>query len=241
MITLLLSSVYLIRHGIEPTARVGEILLPILVVPIVAMYITVLPEADFTNLLPIFINPPQKMLLGAAITIYSFLGFEILLILGPYIRSPERVRWILFASIGTVVVLSFFITVVVFIATGVEDAQLMMWPSMTVIRSIAAPGRSFERLDALALALWIIAAFTTINGAYIAASITMAHWTKSREFKAFITMLFPWIYLVAIYPENALEIKSLGPFVGAMGLIVAILFPSLVLLVDAIKGKGASG
>lgn len=237
VITLLLSSVYLIRHGIEPIARAGEILFPMLLIPIIILYLVLLPKSDFSQLLPVFTTPPKRMALGLIPMAQNFLGFEILLLVGPYIRSPERINWILFVTLSTVIALSLFITLVVFATIGVDDTKVMMWPAMTVIRSISNPGMLFERLDALALALWIIATFTTINSLYFTASLAVSHLIKAREFKAFVTMLFPWIYLVALFPESVLSLIPIPSYLGPIGLGIAILFPALVMLADVLKGK----
>jgi spore germination protein len=236
--TMLLLSVYILRHGIEPIARIGEILLPILIVPVVAMYLTAIPRADFSELLP-FLNTPVKTLaLGTFQTVYSFFGFEVLLMVGPYIRSPGRVLWILLVAVGSITLIYLFVVIIVFASIGVEDTRILLWPSMSIIRTIMAPGGIFERLDALAMALWTIAAFTTINGMYYAGTLAVTHLTKAKEFKFFITIMLPWVYLISIIPENPLDTIRWMQVAGVVGIMIAVIIPAVILMVSIVRNKG---
>jgi len=236
--SMLLVSVYLIRHGIEPIARMGEILLPILIVPVFAMYFTALPKADFSELLPFLDTPVKNLAFGTVQALYSFFGFEILLMAGPYMRSPGRVLWALFAAIGSITLIYLFIVIIIFASIGVEDTRILMWPAMSIIRTIMAPGGVFERLDALAMALWTIASFTTLNGMYYAGTLAAAHLARAREFKFFVTILLPWIYLISTIPENPLDTMRWMQAAGAAGITMSVIVPALVLVVSIVTNKG---
>lgn len=237
IITQLLLTVYLIRHGIEPIARIAEILVPLLLIPVFAMYLIAIPRADFTELLPIFNTPVKKMVLSSITSVTSFLGFEILLIISPYMRKPEQGQRAVSISVAIIILFYLFIVIIVFATIGVEDTSLMLWPAMSIIRTIKAPGRVFERLDALALALWSIAAFTTINGYYYSAVISCAHIKKNREFKMYVAILFPWIYFISMLPRNVLESSAWLAKLGIFGTIPALIIPVLVLLINAFTKK----
>lgn len=238
IITQMLLTVYLIRHGIEPTARTAELVLPFLIIPVFAMYIIAIPKADFSELLPFFNTPLKDMARGSLNSMFSFFGIEILLMLGPYMRSPKRIYWVMFVSTVSATLIYLFVVIVVFVTIGVEDSKLLLWPGMTIIRTIMAPGRIFERLDALALALWTIASFTTANSLYFTGSLACAHLLKSREFKYFITISFPWIYLCATIPPNIFVTRKLVYFVKIGSITVGILIPGIILLLAIIRKKG---
>ncbi|MDI3480624.1 MAG: spore germination protein [Tepidanaerobacteraceae bacterium] len=238
--TMLITSAYLMRHGIEPIARTGEILLPVLVIPIFAMYLTALPRADFSELLPFLDTPAKTLAIGTVQTAYNFLGFEILLMVGPYMRSPERVMWALYFAMGFITLMYLFIVVIVFASIGVEDTRILMWPAMSIIRTIMAPGGVFERLDALALALWTIASFTTINGMYYAGTLAAAHLTGAREFKFLVTVFLPWVYLISIIPTNPLDTMRWTRLSGMAGLVTAVIIPAIILATSIVTKKGGS-
>lgn len=238
IVTQMLLTVYLIRHGIEPTARISEILLPILIIPVFAMYIIAIPKADFTELLPFLNTPPKAMALGSLNTMFSFFGIEILLMLGPYMRSPRRIYWTMFLSVAISTMIYLFIVIVVFVSIGVENSKVLVWPGMTIIRTIMAPGRVFERLDAMALALWTIVSFTTANSLFFTGSLAFTHLTRAREFKFFITILFPWIYFFATIPPNILVTEKLVYGVKIGSITVGILIPLAILILSIVLKKG---
>lgn len=235
IITQMLLVVYLIRHGIEPIGRIAEIMLPILIIPIFILYLIALPEADFTELLPFLQTPFKNLVTGCIITMYSFLGFEVLLMMGPFIQKPQRLPKIMFISILTVLLLYLYITIIVFASMGVEDTKVLLWPGMSIIRTIMAPGGIFERLDAAVMALWTIASFTTISGYYFAAALAFSKITKAKEFKPFVMTLFPWIYITSTLPQNVLQTFSVSNILGFMGLILGIILPILLLGTKPVK------
>lgn len=241
IITQMLLTVYLIRHGIEPTARIAEILFPILLVPIFAMYLTAIPKADFTELLPVFNTPIKSMAIGSLNTMFSFFGIEILLVLGPYLKRPDKIYWTMFVSVGVATLIYLFVVIITFAGIGVQNTKLLIWPGMTIIRMIMAPGRVFERLDALAMALWTIASFTTANSLYLTGAITWLHLTKAGEFKFFITIMFPWIYFIASLPPNIVATERLIYLVKLGSITVGIFIPAVILLLSIIlKKKGGT-
>jgi len=237
IIAQMLLTIYLIRHGIEPTARIAEILFPLLLVPIFAMYMIAIPKADFTELLPIFNTPIKSMAVGSLYTMLNFFGLEILLMLGPYLKRPDKIYWTLFVSIGVITLIFLFIVIITFSVIGVEPAKQLIWPGMTIIRMITAPGKVFERLDALAMALWTIASFTASNSLYLTGALTCFHLTKAREFKFFITILFPWIYFLASLPPNIIATEKLRHIVRWGSVSVGIAVPVIVLLLSIIMKK----
>ncbi len=240
ILTQLLLTVYLLRHGIEPAARISEILLPIMIIPIIGMYLMGIPKADFTELLPFLNTPVKTMAIGSLYTAFSLLGSEILLVVGPYIRSPEKALRVITVSVTAVTITYIFIVVIVFATLGVEDTKLMLWPAMTITRTIMAPGGILERLDALVLALWTIAAFTSINGYYFSAGLVLSHLSGTREFKFYITMIFPWIYLFSLFSRNVLQTSSWAHYLGIAGIILGMAVPAVLLIIDTIKRKGGN-
>jgi len=237
IITQMLLTVCLIRHGIEPTARIAEILFPILIIPIFAMYMIAIPKADFTELLPFLNTPIRSMGIGSLNTVFSFFGIEILLMLGPYLKRPDKVYWTMFVSVGVATLIYLFVVIIVFAAIGVQNSKLLIWPGMTIIRMIMAPGKVFERMDALAMALWTIASFTTANSLYLTGAITSFHLTKAREFKLFIAILFPWIYFLASLPPNIIATERLIYLVKMGSISVGIIIPVFILLLSIILNK----
>jgi hypothetical protein len=96
-------------------------------------------------------------------------------------------------------------------------------------------------LDALAMALWTIASFTTANSLYLTGALTAFHLTKAREFKFFISILFPWIYFIASLPPNIIATEKLVYVVKWGSISVGIIIPFFILLLAVIlKKKGGT-
>lgn len=237
ILTQMILAVYLIRHGIEPMARVFEVMLPVKIIPIIIMYLIAIPSADFTELLP-FMQVSLSEALGCMWKMsFSFLGFDTFLMLGPYLAKPDHSKRIMFFGIFSSMIIYLFITVVVFAVLGVADTKIILWPTMSIIRSIKIPGGIFERFDAVILALWTIASFTTICIGYYVASSALSHLIKAEEVKYTVTLLFPWIFLVSILPGNVLEVLNWGRKLGVINMTLSISIPALLYFISIFKDK----
>jgi len=179
--------------------------------------------------------------MGSLNTMFSFFGIEVLLMLGPYLQRPDKIYWTMFVSVGVATLIYLLVVIITFAGIGVENTKTLIWPGITIIRMITAPGRIFERLDALAMALWTIASFTTASSFYLTGAITSYHLTGAREFKFFIAILFPWIYFIAALPPNVIATETLIYVVKVVSMILGIALPFFILLLAIIlKKKGGT-
>jgi spore germination protein (amino acid permease) len=137
--------------------------------------------------------------------VYSYSGFEFVLLLIPFIRKPDKVfragvtAFAIVTGIYTVVVIS------VYGRLGIAETKEMIWPTLAAIKSIDVPGAFVERLEGLAMTAWVLFAFTSIAPVTYGISLMASRELKHREFKHFCPLCVPIIYLVAMVPESVVE------------------------------------
>ncbi|MCG0276410.1 MAG: spore germination protein [Thermosediminibacteraceae bacterium] len=237
IITLLVLSFYLIRHGLEPMARFMVINTPIWLITAVAAFLFTFNKADFSELLPFFRTPPDKLLFGSLSAALSMAGFEVLMVAGQGLNTTKHVYKIALVSIATVTASYLYLVVFVVSVLGVEETKMLLWPTVDVLRSITVPGGILERIEAPLITVWVIMVFTTLSPYYFSAAITIANIFNAKEFKIFVPLLFPWIYFLSMTPQNVLELESWLKFVGNLSIGFGFVIPFIMLIAGSLKAR----
>ncbi|MDI6602400.1 MAG: endospore germination permease [Thermoanaerobacteraceae bacterium] len=237
IITMMLLTIYLILSGIEPTARTSEILVPISLFAIFFIHLIAIPNADFTELLPLLRTPLNKLLEGIYQTIFSFLGFEILLIVSPYITDRKHGFRIIGISLSVTTAVYLYIVIIVVSSLGLAKTSISIWPSMSLMMSISGPGRMLERMGILAMSIWIITMFTTLCGFYLAGSLTLSDLLYSKNYRLYIFILLPIIYILSLQPDNVLGVINWINVSSIIGILCSFVIPLLLLIMSSIKGR----
>ncbi len=238
ILTMLALCVYLTRHGIEPIARTAEVLLPILMLPVIIIYLMIiLFNGDLSNFMPFLRLDFKEIIAGTKATVVSFLGFEVLLLFIPLMQNPHQSTYSSFVAILMVSILYLFVVVTVIAVLGIVETSLLIWPGISVLRMTETAGTVFPRMDVVILSLWSIAGFTTISPMLFASAFGISRILKAREFKSFIVPLVPVAYMIAMFPKDVLEARKAVEAVSNMGLFYIFVVPLLILTAHWIRRR----
>lgn len=240
MLTMLFTSAYLVRYGIEPIARMSEILFPIIVIPLILLFLPTLTDVDLSNFLPVLRTPLLKLLKGIAQTAYSFIGFEILYMIYPHTENTKKlgknVNMAMFLTIIFYIYITFF-TIGIY---GYKETKDQLWPLLTVIKSINFPGFFIENLEGFVMAIWTFTIFTSIYSFYYAAALTMGNLIKAREHTYLVMPLIPFMFLMSLIPNSIITVyRYAGYITQYISLFFAAVLPVILLLIIKIKKEGA--
>lgn len=226
--------IYLIIGGLNPIARIFEIIFPITVVIFLLVTSLSLGIFEIDNLRPVLGLGIIPVLRGVKSTVFSFTGFEIMLILVAFMSKPNKA--VKAAIIGTAVPLVFYMITVVMVigALSVEGAITRTWPTIDFIRSFERTGLIFERFDSMLLVIWIMQIFSTFVIMYYAASLGLAQLFK-KDIHPFIFGLLPFMYIISMIPKNINDLFKLGEILGNLALYLFIFLPLPLLIVSRLK------
>lgn len=102
------------------------------------------------------ITRPGALVQGALIGFQSFLGYEVIALLWPYVPPTERPRaerWAYLALLGA---FSLY-TLQLVLTFGTEDPYFLLtldWPALSALRLISVPGIVINKLGLLVVVLW---------------------------------------------------------------------------------------
>ncbi|HEY2492672.1 MAG TPA: spore germination protein [Paenibacillus sp.] len=229
---------YLITSGINPIARLFEIILPITIVVLLICMTLSSKLFDIDNLRPVLGDGIFPVLRGLKSTIVVFIGYEIMFILTAVMQYPKK--GVKAMIIGTSIPMVLYIITLIMVvgAMSVDGVVRSTWPTLDLMRSFEITGLLFERFEFFLLVIWIMQIFSTYTISFYAASLGLAQLSK-KNIQPIMYGLIPIIFIVALLPKNMNEVFDFGDFIGNVSIYLFGLLPVLLLLITKIFKKGA--
>lgn len=227
---------YLITGGINPIARMCDIILPSTVFLFLLVIFMSIGIFDGDNLRPVLGKGILPVLKGVKVTALSFSGIEVMLFLLPFMKHPDRA--IKAVTMGTVIPLFFYMITVVMVIGGlsIDGVVARTWPTIDLLRSFEIPGLIFERFESLLLVIWITQFFTTFVISYYGAALGLSQLFQ-KNIQPVMFGLLPVIYLLSAAPNNINGLFEFGDFIGNCGFYLGGLLPLLLLAISKIRRK----
>jgi spore germination protein len=113
----------------------------------------------------------------------------------------------------------------------------LIWPTLELAKTTSLPANVLERLDGAFLAVWVIAVFTTIYSTYYLTIHSVNKLFRVGDQKRFSFFVFPFIFVIAMLPQNVLQMYQIIQYVGCWGLVLTVAYPFVLLVVAFIRKK----
>ncbi|MDF2671883.1 MAG: hypothetical protein K0R09_148 [Clostridiales bacterium] len=239
IVPLLLLAIFLARSGVEPTGRFFEAVTPIIIVILAGLIIVAIPNTkQLTNLRPYLTTPAMKYITGLKAGIFSFGGFEILLILFPFIRKPKKAFKASVISLLSIIVIYTVIIIECISKFGAKKTKALIYPTVTLIKSSEIPGAFIERMEGFLISMWVLFVFTTVVSLMYGFSVIGGDLFKHKERKHFIPLFLPVMYIVALMGDNVAQMFAIsGKLSLYLGGFVTMLLPTLMYIMMLLKRK----
>lgn len=220
----IITAIYLVRGEVGSLIKFNEIAFWVMFLPIIFVLLLTLNRTDFTNILPVFNSTPDEYIKALRSTIYSFGGIEIVYLVLPFMKNKKSISKI---ALKSIIFITLFYAVIVIFCLAVfakEQTKTLIWPTITMIKSINIPGAFIERWEGVVMALWVVFYFTTfVNSYYLSADI-LKDIFKLHDIKLSSALIVPFIYTTALYPENIAELYDISnnilPYLAAFSSII---------------------
>lgn len=242
MITFLIAVIYVVRSGIESIARLSVIILPLAIFPAILVMLVAVPDLDFSYFLPVLRTPFTKLISAIPQVFFSFLGFEFILFLGSFVKDPKNFKKTAISTICFVAVVYFIFTAVTIARFGIAESKNLIWPVVTLFKSVDVPGTLFENVEVVIMSTWLLSVFMTVAIAYFGATFLLSRLLKSKEHNYLALSLLPLIYMLSLVPENIVQVSDyLDKFTNYFGMTVAFIIPVFLLIISFFRKKPKKG
>lgn len=240
ILTLLLTTSYIARKGIEARARLGEILIFLMFIPLIFILFAVAIQPNFDNLLPALKTPPKAIIKGIGGLGFSFHGLEFLLLVYPFLRNKSQSKKPIIEGIVVLGILIFAITIITITRFGADDVKRQIWPVLQLMQGISLPGSFLERQDAFIISFWILSVFMLVSAGLNFLSIIFARIVKSDYTYHFVIPMIPILYIIALLPKNVVQTYAIMEFAQKyFGMAYFLIIPLTLIVIAKLKGEGA--
>lgn len=237
LIPFLWIGLYLVLDGINPIARILEIIFPITVLFFLLVIFLGLGIIEIDNLRPVLGNGIKPVLNGLKTTSLSFSGFEVILFIFMFMKDKNKVSKTILLGIGIPFVFYTITVVAVVGAFSVDGVLLQTWPVLTYIRSYDIQGLFVERFDSLLLVIWIMQIFATFIIAYYICTLGMAQIFNKKSLNPFLFGTLPLIYIIAMIPKDINQTLALADTIGNSAFYLFGISPLFLLVISIVRKK----
>lgn len=226
--------VYFAKENIRIIARYHA-LVTLLIFIMLALMFTSFGTMDYRYLLPVGQQGWTAIMMGMKSSVISFLGFELLLILGSDVQTKGKslIAPVLWAN-GLATFFFLIVVLVCFINFSPESIAFIPQPVPYFLNGISLP--FLERVDLIFLSVWLVKVTATLISYIYAAGKGMGYLFHRNEHSKAIYYLAPIVCLVGLFWRSEERIK-LFEKITEIETFVIIGIPIVLLLLAWLTGK----
>jgi spore germination protein len=234
-LTFLLVVIYAVAGTRAGLLRLNIMFFPITLSVTVFVQVLNIGEIEVEHLRPFFVTPWQDLAMGTLESIYSYLGFSVVLLYISMMNKPSKAtKAVVIGMIPPIVLYLLIYAVAIGVFSRTVTAQVI-YPTVELAKEARVPGGIFERLESLYFTIWIM---TIVNTACMSYDVTIAavrNLFKKAGKMFVISILSPFIFITAMLPEDLIKYGEMGSLVGYLGIGMEMLLPSLLLAIALIR------
>lgn len=211
--------IYLSWYGLKYICRFSGLKLGLLFISL-AYYFLLSKYFRPTFLMPIGEAGMMKIIKGAYIPFTSFLGYELISIMYPYIKEKKGAwKYAIYGNLFT----TFVYLVTIIFLTGFFGEKMLVqlqYPVFSLARAYRAPVA--ERLDLFFIALWFPIMLTAVQlyffSAYHSLKIVMNIEDDKRKCKILLAVYTIVVIILSRQPKDMITVYKLFDYLGYMGM-----------------------
>lgn len=213
-LTFLLVVVYAVSGSRAGLFRLNMMFFPIILSILLALTLLSMNEWDWHHLFPMFETSFTGYVKGIGTASTSYIGFGILWFYVALVKQPKKVPK--YAAIGMCIPVALYILIylVCIIVFGNIVTQNLIFPTVELAKGVEIPGEFFERFESIFFTIWIMAIFNSTSLALDISTFALTLIFKRVAKYKILFILSPLVYLIAMYPQNFIEVSAFGTYLG---------------------------
>jgi spore germination protein len=238
ILPMIVLAVILVRMGLEPITRSFGIFIFLIGLVMVILIVVNYQKVDFSNLMPFFSKPISKYIFGITTAGFAYAGFQIIMVLFPYLKTPKKAFKASAIAMLFVMGLYTVITIECIAGLGSEETKALIWPVMALTKAISIPGGFIENVEGLLASMWVLFVLTSIVANMYFFSVIASGTFGHKEHKHFASLSIPIIYLISLQGNSVPEVlKLIDTVINYLGGYTIVALPMLMLIFSYIKGR----
>ncbi|WP_110113114.1 GerAB/ArcD/ProY family transporter [Bacillus sp. CGMCC 1.16541] len=238
VLLLAIVALYFSKENVRNIARFF-VLVSVLLVIIFILLLSAYTTADIRYLFPLGQQGLKSIVLASKDGVIAMLGFEIILIIAPFVqaKSKDTLKMVSLSNI-VVTLLYVYIIVTCYFFFSPDEMPIVPEPVLYVLK--ASTFSFVERVDLVFLTLWIVSVITSLIMYVFIAGMGMKTLLKKKTHRPFIPLVVIGVILLSNYFASTDDLLALLSKVATTCAYFFIgVIPILLLLVSFIR-KGVT-
>ena len=189
---------------------------------------------EIAHFQPMFDASFTELLKGAQTTSYSFLGFELLFVLYPFIDNKKNAKLPAYLGVSASAFLVFIFTIISIGYYSPNDFELMDWPVLSLFKSVSFT--FIERFDYLVIIEWIMVVVPTM----VLLMWAITYGTKriyAIPQKITLYVVAVLILTITSFIKQDDTIAKMTDTVSQVGFWIVFVYPFILLPIVVVKKK----
>jgi spore germination protein len=229
---LAISCLYGVSKGIRAINVVLDMLLPIVLLAIAILVILPIGKADIRNLLPVFHDGFRSTAKGLGNSINAFFGFSIVGYVLPYFIDAKSTKKWIFVGFSICAFVYLAIVLMSIMVFGTREIYTLVYPTITLTKTIQLRVQLFERAESIFMAAWIPNVFTSIILYYFISTKNLMVLLKTNKERLLLYIQCIVFIILSLIPADSLVafryINLVDNYLGKG--ITLLVIPILVIL-----------
>ena len=235
--SLLLVSAYAAGKGIETRARIGQIIIWIIFIPLVFVFIVIGANVDFSELKPILhYSDSTQIFSGAFHMLFAFSGIEFILLISPYLNRHKHITKRAISGIFAIGVFMCIIIIMAISRFGPYNLQNQMWPVLEMMDMAPIPGSFIERQEAIMMSFWILSVFAMISAGLFFSAVAAKSALKVGKHKHYMFVITALTFALSFVLKDVdivYQLKELNFFY--LGTVYMLILPAILLILAKLR------
>lgn len=239
IMVMLFTVTYLVTDGIEAYARMGEILVFAVFIPLAIVFAFIVAKADYRQLLPVFQSDVSGVVQAIYYVSLTFMPLEFMLLFTAFMGDPQGAKSSCKWAVMVIFVIETIIVILTYIGVGVGETRRNFWPVLTLMQSVQFPGAFIENQEIAMISCWILSIFIYICGGVYTYSLIGARILKFKKDNFFVLPSIPIIYILTMIPSSFVEVYEWNHrFRLYSGALFLLPIPLILLVVAKLRKEG---
>lgn len=244
MLIFTLVSIPVLRGGCESLARFCSLVFPIIFIIWIVLVFFGTKQGDLSNFLPLTLPETDwkhflKEMVEISAPIYGWSVF--LTILTPYVRKKDRGDLLKYTMIGAGITILVYTGSVIacFAYFDLGETLHLIYPLVALVRCID-PGtvKIIERPELFFIAVWSSTIFTSFIVVFFTLQVGISDFFHLREHKLWFSPIIPWVFLVALIPDNMIQNMLMWEYVNIVYIVLVFTIIPVQFLIIRIRKIG---
>lgn len=229
---MLIACVYCLRKDIGIMSIILDILLPLLIISMIILVLLPVGKMEPKNILPVFYGGIKPVIKGFLQIVDPVLPCGIVGYVLPHFAEPKKTKKWVFIGISISALVYFLIVLMCIMVFGSDEINYLIFPTLSLTKSIQLRATIFERAESFFMAAWIPTTFTTIILYYFASTLNLKALLNTKKDAMITYAQIPLFFIIAFMPENIVEVfKYLNANAVLAQILNLIYIPLFVLAV----------